>query len=137
MKFHTNLQYAVIALVEIAKNNHEKPVSLPKLAEKLGLSLPYLEQIFRHLRKYELVESYRGINGGYVLKKKYEKITIYDIAKALDTSKPTSTCKWVEFAKENAASNCLGHNLWINLDKKMNEVFYQFTLADILNNTKH
>lgn len=71
MKLTTKGQYAIVAMTFIKSKVNEgdiKPVRLADISNKEGLSLNYLEQIFRDLRNANLVTSMRGPGGGYVLK---------------------------------------------------------------------
>lgn len=59
-------------------------VSLTKLSEQSDLSLKYLEQLMMKLRKSQIVESVRGLNGGYALSRPPSEITVADILDAMD-----------------------------------------------------
>ncbi|MFT5446082.1 MAG: Rrf2 family iron-sulfur cluster assembly transcriptional regulator, partial [Gammaproteobacteria bacterium] len=67
MKLTTRGRYAVTAMLDLALHQHEGPISLADIAERQGISLSYLEQIFSRLRRSELVSSTRGPGGGYRL----------------------------------------------------------------------
>ncbi len=51
MKLSTKGRYAVMAMVDLASQNGSKPVSLAGIADRQGISLSYLEQLFGKLRK--------------------------------------------------------------------------------------
>ena len=57
MKLTTKSRYAVTAMLDIAYYDKGKPISLPEIAERQGISLSYLEQLFARLKKNGLVES--------------------------------------------------------------------------------
>ena len=73
MKLTSKGRYAVMALVDLARFNNLNPVSLRDISLRQGISLDYLEQIFSKLRKNEIVQSVRGTQGGYILKKKKKR----------------------------------------------------------------
>jgi DNA-binding IscR family transcriptional regulator len=56
-----------------------------KIAQVRKLPLPYLEQIIPLLRKAGLVESIRGVKGGYRLAKPPEEISVGDVLRALES----------------------------------------------------
>ena len=64
MKLTTKGRYAVMALADIAKFDAVGPVSLRDISLRQGISILYLEQIFLKLKKHNIVNSLRGINGG-------------------------------------------------------------------------
>ncbi len=67
MKLTSKGRYAVMALADIAKFDSIGPVSLRDISLRQGISILYLEQIFLKLKKHNIVNSIRGINGGYTL----------------------------------------------------------------------
>ena len=61
-------------------------VQLSSIAERNKISVKYLEQIFSGLRRAGLVKSIKGPQGGYLLAKSPESITVADVIYALDGS---------------------------------------------------
>ena len=55
-------------------------------SERNKISVKYLEQIFSGLRRAGLVKSIKGPQGGYLLAKSPESITVADVIYALDGS---------------------------------------------------
>ena len=51
MRLTTKGRYAVTAMLDLALNQHVKPVSLQEIAVSQEISLSYLEQLFSRLRK--------------------------------------------------------------------------------------
>jgi len=84
LKLSTKGRYGLTAMVDLALNSGEGPISLKSIADRQGLSEHYLEQLISGLRKAGLVKSIRGAQGGYVLGKKAEKIGISDIIRVLE-----------------------------------------------------
>lgn len=58
------------------------PISM--IAERRGMPLQFLEQLFGTLRRAGLLESRRGAGGGYLLARPAEEITVLDVVQALD-----------------------------------------------------
>ena len=113
MKLTSKGRYAVMALVDLAKFNDINPVSLRDISLRQGISLHYLEQIFFKLRKKEIVQSVRGIQGGYILSKKAKEIKLTNILDAVDEKVKTLQCKKESKKGCNGRSTkCLTHNLW-------------------------
>lgn len=84
MKFSTKTTYGLRAMIMLAGNYKKKLVSLPLIAECEGISVKYLERIFSELKKNGLVESEKGVKGGYSLAKKPSLISVFDIVKAME-----------------------------------------------------
>ncbi len=59
MKLTTKGRFAVSAILDIALNQKQGPVTLLAVSERQGISLSYLEQLFSKLRRREIVSSIR------------------------------------------------------------------------------
>ena len=64
MRLSTKGRYAVMAMVDLAKQSDDRPIALADVAERQEISLSYLEQLFGKLRRCGLVTSVRGPRGG-------------------------------------------------------------------------
>jgi len=69
MKLTTKGRYAVTAMLDLALHYEQGAVTLADIAQRQGISLSYLEQLFARLRRHGLVDSIRGPGGGYNLAK--------------------------------------------------------------------
>lgn len=79
MKLSTKGRYGLRAIVDLAVNQTQGAVSISSIAARQSLSENYLEQLMSRLKKAELVCSVRGAQGGYVLAKAPEEISVGDI----------------------------------------------------------
>lgn len=84
MKLSTRARYGLKAMVDLALRYGEGPVALKAVAERQGISDNYLEQLMASLRKYGLVSSVRGAQGGYELSREPVQITVGDVIRALE-----------------------------------------------------
>jgi Rrf2 family transcriptional regulator, cysteine metabolism repressor len=76
-------RYAVVALAELARSG-EGPVPIAQIAERRGIPVQFLEQLFTTLRRDGFLQSQRGVKGGYSLARPAEEITVLDVVQALD-----------------------------------------------------
>ena len=137
MKLTSKGRYAVMALVDLARFDNINPVSLRDLSLRQGISLDYLEQIFSKLKKNEIVKSFRGTQGGYVLNKNPNDIKLTNIFHAVDEKVKTVQCKKESKKGCNGkATKCITHNLWDELEIHINTFFENKSLKDLLNNNK-
>ena len=136
MKLTSKGRYAVMALADIAKFNSVNPVSLRDISLRQGISLDFLEQIFSKLKKYNIVKSIRGINGGYILNKEPEEIKLASILSAVDEEVKTVQCKRESKKGCNSkTAKCITHNLWDELEVHINHFFEQKNLKDLISNS--
>ena len=134
MKLTTKGRYAVMALADIAAFDKQNPVPLRDISLRQNISLVYLEQIFSKLKKNNIVKSTRGVNGGYILTEKADKIKLSNIFLAVDENVKTVQCKKESKKGCNGRSNkCITHNLWDELELYINNFFEKKSLADLLN----
>ena len=138
MKLTSKGRYAVMALVDLARFNNINPVSLRDISLRQGISLDYLEQIFSKLRKKEIVQSVRGIQGGYILNKKAKEIKLTNIFDAVDEKVKTVQCKKDSKKGCNGkATKCVTHNLWDELELHINTFFEKKKLSDLLTESQN
>ena len=134
MKLTNKGRYAVMALADLAKFNPNEPVSLRDISLRQGISLVYLEQLFSRLKRNNIVNSVRGIKGGYVLSKEAASIKISDILFAVDEKVKTIGCeKHSKKGCNGKTAKCITHDLWDELEDYINNFFEKKSLRDLLN----
>src|SRR4051812_26841766 len=79
MRLTSKGRYAVRAILDLTFNSNGRPVRLQEISERQKISLHYLEQLFRRLRKGTVVKSVRGPGGGYVLARSMDEISVKDV----------------------------------------------------------
>lgn len=132
MKLSTRGQYAVMAMVDLAKHNDEKqPTSLSHIAVRQDISLPYLEQLFSKLRRAELVKSVRGPQGGYFLAEKANDIKVSQIIDAADEEINIAACAGIDGINCSKASHCHTTTLWKALADHIDAFLQNITLEDL------
>ncbi|MET0090115.1 MAG: Rrf2 family transcriptional regulator [Candidatus Thiodiazotropha sp.] len=130
MRLSTKGRYAVTAMLDLAINGKNGPVTLAEISENQGISFSYLEQLFAALRGKDLVRGVRGPGGGYYLGKSADEISIANIICAVD--------EWVEFTRCGGRQNCSGgarcltHTLWDDLSTEIFNFLANITLGDLV-----
>ena len=133
MKLTTKGRYAVAAMADLAANAGDAPVALAEIADRQGMSLAYLEQIFARLRREGLVSSARGVAGGYRLARRAADIRIADIVAAADEEIRTTACeRGSQTGCRGANARCLTHDLWDELGRQIEIFLNAVTLEDVL-----
>jgi Rrf2 family transcriptional regulator, iron-sulfur cluster assembly transcription factor len=133
MKLTSKGRYAVMALADLAKFNSLNPVPLRDISIRQGISLLYLEQIFSKLKKNNIVNSVRGVNGGYFLTSNPDKIKLSNIFSAVQEELKTVQCKKESKKGCNGKSTkCITHNLWDELEIHIQHFFDKKNLGDLI-----
>lgn len=132
MILSTKGRYAVMAMVDLAMQKAERPITLAQIAERQEIPLAYLEQLFARLRKAALVKSVRGPKGGYMLARGAEAISIAEIVQASDESLKMTRCGAnSEEGCMSPKTRCLTHDLWEGLTDHIHDYLQSITLAHV------
>lgn len=133
MKLTTKGRYAVSALADIAAHGSDGPIALSDVAARQGISLSYLEQLFAKLRRAGLVDSARGVSGGYALSAAASAIRVADIVAAVDEEIRTTACAaGSTIGCQGTSARCLTHDLWDELGRHIDLFLNAVTLEDII-----
>jgi Rrf2 family transcriptional regulator, iron-sulfur cluster assembly transcription factor len=130
MRLSTKGRYAVTAMLDLALQAGNGPVTLADISVNQGISLSYLEQLFAALRAKQLVRGVRGPGGGYYLGRPAAEISVADIICAVD--------EWVEFTRCGGrdgcrdGQRCLTHQLWDQLSDEIFGFLSGITLAALV-----
>lgn len=128
MKFSTRAGYGLRAAVNLAKN-YPNQKNLQKISREEGISLKYLEQLFRLLRKNKLVISQKGREGGYLLFKNPKDIKVGEIIEILEG--PIVPMQCAE-GKCSIKCNCASSIVWTNLQEQIKKTLYKIKLSDLI-----
>ena len=135
VKLSTKGRYAMIALVDVAMECAEKPVSLASISERQGISLAYLEQLFVKLRRAEIVKSIRGPSGGYELARSPDAIRVSEILGAVDEEiDAMAKGAGASGASTGSKAQSLSNRVWQSLSANVYVFLHQIRLSDILEN---
>jgi len=133
MKLGTKARYAVMAMVDLARYGSASPVPLAEIAERQGLSLLYLEQLFGRLRRAGLVEATRGPGGGFALTRPPGMVRIADIVLAVEEEIKATRC---EAGSPQGCmadkARCLTHDLWEELGRQILLFLNAVSLEDVV-----
>ncbi|HDZ13343.1 hypothetical protein LCGC14_1003970 [marine sediment metagenome] len=77
-------KYAINALVFIAKNKKDEPISVSRISEEHQIPLKFLETILTELKNARIVNSTKGKYGGYSLNQTPERIQMAKIIRLFD-----------------------------------------------------
>lgn len=88
MKYSTKVRYGLAVVMVLAEKN--EITALITIANRLGLSKNYLEQVLFLLKSHQIVESIKGPSGGYKLINK-DDLDLYMVFSALDSDLTDST----------------------------------------------
>jgi Rrf2 family cysteine metabolism transcriptional repressor len=136
MKISAKGRYALAATISLAEQcGNGEYISLINIANKLGISKIYLEQIFSQLKREQLVTSTKGPKGGYQLARIPEQITVMDVLLATETSLFETVEETTE-AKVSEIEEAMRERVFDVLDEAVKTVLEGITLADMVSEVR-
>ncbi|MGB3495696.1 MAG: Rrf2 family transcriptional regulator [Elainellaceae cyanobacterium] len=120
-------EYCLLALLELAAvyTSHQ-PLQIRQIATRQSIPERYLEQLLLALKRGGLVQSQRGMNGGYRLTRSPQTISLLDVLNCIEGKDSTQSDRTSE-------SGCLAiHEIWDESYQAAQDVLAQHTLCDIL-----
>lgn len=78
--------YAVRALAELARSGGSGPVPIGEIARRRDIPVQFLEGLFATLRRAGVLQSQRGVKGGYSFARAPEDLTVLEVVEALEGS---------------------------------------------------
>lgn len=133
MRLTSKGRYAVRAILDLSFNSNGKPVRLQEISERQKISLHYLEQLFRRLRKGNLVKSVRGPGGGYLLARSMDEIGVKDVLLSVgENINPARDIVGTGNMTEQTVEFVLTKSYFENLAVLMQEYLETTTLGDLI-----
>jgi len=134
VRVSTRGDYACRAMLSLALHGDEPgPISVRDIATRTALPQPYLEQILLALKGAGLVQSKRGVGGGYTLARHPDKILLSEILSAVDG--PISLGDFSEPHRDGACDHegqCVLLAIWHSSATTCVTIWPKFTLGSVL-----
>ena len=137
MRLSTRGQYGVKAMFDFALRYGDGPITIKTVAESQDISEHYLEQLMSALKKAGLVESVRGAQGGYMLARTPDEISIGDIIRVLEGPITLVDCAPEHGIPECVkADRCVTRGIWQKMGESIANVVDSITLGDLVEDAK-
>lgn len=135
MRFSSQEEYGLRCLLAIARHETRGAMTIPEIAKSEGLSAPYVAKLLRVLRDGGLVESTRGVKGGYQLAKPADQINLYAVLTVLGGDVfPKDHCN-KHTGSESACvhiGDCSIRSAWAGLDVFLSRILRTILLKDLV-----
>lgn len=137
MKLSTKGRYGLRALIDLALYSEDEPVSITSISGRQYISERYLEQLMALMKKAGLVKSVRGANGGYVLAKKAEDISVGDVLRSLEGSLEPVECSGLDPDSDcKAAHSCVTKYVWQKINESINQTVDEIMLDHLVEESR-
>lgn len=129
MELSSRLEYALVALLEIAKHQAQgKPLKVNEIAASQSLPERYLDQIFTSLKRQGILSSQRGMKGGYLLARELWQITLLDVVVAIEGS---GDRKKVDPTSSNTLEKTVVVQTFEGIKDSVDDLLKSYTLQDL------
>lgn len=134
MKLSTKGRYGLRAMLDMALSEETGPIASHTIAQRQDISERYLEQLLIPLKQAGLVKSIRGSQGGYVLGRAPQDISVGDIIRVLEGPLAPVDCV-NELNPEDCkrADACVTRLIWTKVRDSIADILDSYTLADLVN----
>jgi Rrf2 family protein len=138
--YGASVEYGLHCLLYLVDPPEGVRPSSRDLAEFQGVSPTYIAKLFTQLEKAGLVLASEGVSGGFSLARPAHRITLLDVADALEGGKPLFQCREVRDrcvlndptkAKASTRGVCAIHAVMLEGERRMREALAETSLADI------
>lgn len=123
------VEYALRAIVTIA-NHGGRPCTAQKISEITQVPGPYLSKLMQGLVRSGLVNSQRGLHGGFVLTKDARDLTIWEVLDAVEPIKRIAECPLG--LKSHGDELCPLHRRLDDAMEVVEQMFRETTIEDVI-----
>jgi len=120
-------EYALQALFDLAQQPPGEPVKIGDIARRRHIPQKFLELILAGLKQGSFVESRRGAEGGYLLARPADDITVGQVIRFMESSRT---------ARSNSSTGPEGpnpfHELWREVDQAVSSVVDSMSFGDLV-----
>jgi len=121
--------YGIVLLTHVAAEP-ERQFNAPELAAETRLPLPMVSKILKLLTKEGLLDSHRGVKGGYSLSRQPESISMAEIITALEG--PIAITECIEVAGDcSHEALCPVRGNWRRINQAVRAALEGITLAEL------
>src|SRR3989440_2119045 len=134
MKLSLRGEYAVRALLVLGLRHHEPLVRIQTISEQQNIPKRFLEQILNDLKSAGLVQSKRGVAGGYRLARRPEEISIAAVIRHIEGALAPVSCVSERFYEKCSCpdeSKCAIRNVMKEVRQAVVNIVERVTIADL------
>ncbi len=122
--------YGLRASVLLASKAQSEFTTIRELSDELDISFHFLTKVLQLQTKAELLESYKGPNGGVKLARSADKITFLDVVVSIDGVKKINECA-LGLPGCGVMRPCPLHDQWAVLKERMLNMMQAVTLDQL------
>ncbi|HLA85665.1 MAG TPA: Rrf2 family transcriptional regulator [Thermoguttaceae bacterium] len=126
-------QYALRAVFEVAKRSGEGPIKIEAIARSQAIPPRFLAAILNQLKQGGFVESRRGVEGGYLLARSADSLSVGEIIRFVEGPVAPVICVTEKGAGEcPLRGRCVFMSMWREAQEAMENVYDNTTFQDLV-----
>jgi Rrf2 family cysteine metabolism transcriptional repressor len=118
-------EYALQAIFDLAAQRPGEPVRIAEIARRQKIPQKFLELILAGLKQGGFVESRRGAEGGYLLARAADSITVGEVVRFVDGPHSGK-------GRPRRKAETPFTDMWHEVDRAVSEIIDKTTFADLL-----
>jgi FeS assembly SUF system regulator len=120
--------YAILVMVELTRDG--EMLSAHALAERVGVEVPTASKVLKLLSGSGLLDSYRGANGGYKVRRAAEEISVAEVIAAIEGPIAMTECS-EEAGLCSQEASCELRGNWQRISLAVNQALQEVSLAEM------
>jgi Rrf2 family cysteine metabolism transcriptional repressor len=117
-------EYALQALFDLASQKPGEPVKIADIARRQKIPQKFLELILASLKQGSFVESRRGAEGGYLLARRPNELTVGEVLRYIEGPQDRK-------AKRRKSADSPFGSMWEQVDRAVSEIIDKTTFGDL------
>ena len=131
MQLTNTTDYAIRIVWYLASEN--KVITTAELSRELNIPVSYIPKITKQLKEKEIVKAAEGSNGGYMLEKRPEEISLMDVINCTESTMAISRCLEKDgYCSRNYSDCCKVHKVLLDLQNTYNNRLENVKISDII-----
>jgi Rrf2 family protein len=118
-------EYALQAIFDLASQSDRDPVKIAEIARRQQIPQKFLELILAGLKQGGFVESRRGAEGGYLLARRPEAITVGEVLRFVEGRQD-------ERSRQRRQAGTPLADLWDRVDRAIDDILDTATFAQLV-----
>ncbi|HZS72467.1 MAG TPA: Rrf2 family transcriptional regulator [Candidatus Acidoferrum sp.] len=130
-------EYATQAVLHLSMQ-YPEVVAIHDVATRHHIPLKYLEQILLELKRGGVLESRRGVHGGYTLARPPAQISVGEVLRLVDGAFAESSCTHAEDRIGSVCAegpNCGLKQLWQDVQDSVEKILFATSFEDVKQRT--
>jgi Rrf2 family protein len=136
LKFSKKVEYALIAMIDIASHQTYDLVTAKALSQQYNIPAELLGKVLQSLTRKGLLQSVQGVKGGYTITEPLEKISMLRVIEAIDGPINLTSCSADKRCVCEQLLHCNIRNPMEIIRSELSQFFSGISLQTIKNQQK-